>query len=157
MAGRCFSKTWDSSLHCNFSLSFDPPTLFGEENLASLKLAYMCEYSKCAPRTKLDDSACPANYRVNCLLRKVSTDTAQARPLPPTDVVHPSSKRQKFSHPTFPPSVFQDNLSEKYLTRNALRELDQRNALYLLPCFFLLGSVASSVAQNTRPDLRLCQ
>ncbi|KAM4056822.1 hypothetical protein HRG_014817 [Hirsutella rhossiliensis] len=39
----------------------------------------------------------------------------------------PSSKKQELQHPTFPPARFWDNLSEIPLTRNALRELDQRN------------------------------
>jgi hypothetical protein len=38
-------------------------------------------------------------------------------------------KKQKVNHPTGsqPPSVFWDNLSKVWLTRNALRELDRRN------------------------------
>ncbi|KAL6401332.1 hypothetical protein AUP68_15200 [Ilyonectria robusta] len=47
---------------------------------------------------------------------------------PPTDAAHRSSKKPKLSHPAFPPARFWDNLSEISLTRNALRELDRRNA-----------------------------
>lgn len=49
------------------------------------------------------------------------------RSSPPTDIVNHSKKR-KLDHPAFPPASFWDNLSEKHLTRNALRELDRRNA-----------------------------
>ncbi|RKL00424.1 hypothetical protein BFJ70_g17451 [Fusarium oxysporum] len=49
------------------------------------------------------------------------------RPPPPTDIANHSKKR-KLDHPAFPPASFWDNLSEKHLTRNALRELDRRNA-----------------------------
>ncbi|KAH7268751.1 hypothetical protein B0J15DRAFT_533957 [Fusarium solani] len=49
-------------------------------------------------------------------------------PPPPTDIAHHSSKKKKLNHPAFPPPRFWDNLSEKHLTRNALRELDRRNA-----------------------------
>ncbi|KAF5020422.1 hypothetical protein F66182_7549 [Fusarium sp. NRRL 66182] len=48
-------------------------------------------------------------------------------PPPPTNTESYSSKRQKLSHPAFPPPRFWDNLSGKHLTRNALRELDRRN------------------------------
>ncbi len=37
------------------------------------------------------------------------------------------SKKQKFSHPTRPPPLFWDNLSEIPLTENALYELNRRN------------------------------
>lgn len=39
-----------------------------------------------------------------------------------------SPKRQKVCHPAVPPSRFWDHLSEIPLTRNALRELGNRNA-----------------------------
>lgn len=37
--------------------------------------------------------------------------------------------RQKFKHPSRPPPVFWDNLSEVPLIRSAVRELNRRNAL----------------------------
>ncbi|KAH6976808.1 hypothetical protein EDB80DRAFT_757450 [Ilyonectria destructans] len=49
-------------------------------------------------------------------------------PASPTDVAHRSSKKPKLSHPAIPPPRFWDDLSEIHLTRNALGELDRRNA-----------------------------
>ncbi|TWU70446.1 hypothetical protein ED733_000290 [Metarhizium rileyi] len=46
---------------------------------------------------------------------------------PPTDDANRSSKKQKLNHPAFPPSRFWDELSQKHLTRNALRELVRRS------------------------------
>lgn len=46
---------------------------------------------------------------------------------PEDDPDHRSSKKQKLSHPAFPPARFWDHLSEIPLTRNALRELNERN------------------------------
>lgn len=44
------------------------------------------------------------------------------------DELHRPSKRQKPSYLTFPPARFWDSLSKIPLTRNALRELNERNA-----------------------------
>lgn len=56
--------------------------------------------------------------------RRIPSDSIQ--PLETPD--HRSPKRQKLSHPAFPPSKFWDDLSEIPLTRNSLRELNDRNA-----------------------------
>lgn len=42
---------------------------------------------------------------------------------------HSAPKQQKSEHPSFPPAIFWDQLSEIPLTKNALRELDRRAAL----------------------------
>ncbi|CEJ90701.1 hypothetical protein VHEMI06464 [[Torrubiella] hemipterigena] len=42
---------------------------------------------------------------------------------------HHTPKQQKNAHPSFPPAIFWDQLSEIPLTKNALRELDRRRAL----------------------------
>ena len=56
--------------------------------------------------------------------RRISSCPSQT---PYDDSDHRSSKKQKLSHPIFPPARFWDHLSEIPLTRNALRELDKRN------------------------------
>ncbi|PNY19712.1 Uncharacterized protein TCAP_07477 [Tolypocladium capitatum] len=56
-------------------------------------------------------------------------DERSLSPTPPSPPdVACFSKRQKIRRPAVLPSRFWDNLSEKHLMRNALRELDRRNA-----------------------------
>ncbi|PNY25543.1 uncharacterized protein TCAP_04518, partial [Tolypocladium capitatum] len=45
-------------------------------------------------------------------------------PSPHADAAHHSSKKQRLSHPDFPPTRFWENLSKQHLTKNALRAID---------------------------------
>ncbi|KAH6888059.1 hypothetical protein B0T10DRAFT_460707 [Thelonectria olida] len=56
-------------------------------------------------------------------------------------------KKQKLSHPDFPPPSYFDNLPETYLTRFVLWEFDRRNAEARRP--------SNQTPQRTRPNTRL--
>ena len=74
---------------------------------------------------KVDGCHTPIPHPTNPRTRR----RAEQRPPPPQESSQPRANRRKINHPTGsrPPAAFWDNLSKSWLTKLALKELDQRN------------------------------